>query len=202
MTAIFSSGAYARGMLVVCLLVMFCIGCASAQIGRERKPWYQWGFHNVSDRVLSEVHAEYHFEGVRDRPSAGWARPGGGGVFGPGLDPIPPRVTVRWRMVQPWDPENPQLPQNRLGPVQEQELEVTSRISDLKAFSGTIWFIYLGPDQGWTVVPLTFAERREQAIRAARGELGQRDPTVPTPDKYLPATRPATQPADDPKEWE
>lgn len=49
------------------------------------------------------------------------------------------------------------------------------------------------------VVPLTFAEWREQAIRAARGELGQRDPTVPIPDKYLPATRPATLSADDPE---
>ena len=162
-------------------------GCAWGTVpGHVREPMYNWGFYNPSQEVLQEVKATYQVGDVRDTPGAGWLRQGSSGRHGPGLEPIPPMVTVSWKTP---DDQRHQI-----------ALEVASQIPDLEQFSGTIYFVYLGPDHGWKVVPLTAQEQHEQAIRARQGTLGQRNPLVPTPDKYLPSTGPTTQPVDDAEE--
>jgi hypothetical protein len=160
---------------IVCLILS---GCASDSVTVQRtKPYYSWGFYNPTLEVLDEVHAVYHSDGRQDTPGAGWLGPDRGAGYGPGLYPIPETVTLSWISAD--------------GQRHEAVMDVGASVPHADTFSGRIYLVYLGREHGWKVVPLTAQELDDQAIRAARGTLGQRNPLVPTPDKYLPATRPA-----------
>ena len=104
---------------------------------------YAIGFANATAEELSRVGATWTANGKTLRESAGILVPTGYKEFNEEPDPIPGRAEVSWRTPD--------------GRDHQQQVEVASRIPNLAAFSGTIFFKIT--DGGVQLVPLTNAER-------------------------------------------
>jgi hypothetical protein len=153
---LFAPSRLSRLPLWAVLLVPLVCGCAAFGRGpHPRNPEYSDGFYNATGQELTGVHITWVADGVPYRVGAGILGPGGTGKvshFAP--DPIPPRVTVWWRTAD--------------GEEHSRELEVASRVPDLKTFTGTIWFKFTAEAAGGVeVVPMSEDDKLER-IRQKR----------------------------------
>ena len=143
------------GML---LLPLLC-GCTAFGGGPgPRVPEYSLGFYNATGRELTGVHVTWVADGVPYRVGAGILIPTAKAVSHFAPDPIPPRVTVWWRTPDGEDGED--------GEGHSREVEVASKVPDLRSFTGTVWFKFTA--DGVEVVPMSEAEKLERAKQRRR----------------------------------
>lgn len=144
--------------IISCLLTLLVGGCTDVSIARPdapqepptRSPEYDFGFYNLSGKIIRGVDLDCTLNGLPYHNGAGVLSPdltgrGTGAISAFGPDPIPKSVTLKWQTAD--------------GKKHQREIEVASKIKDLKTFSGVIYFEFTGQgDNDVKVVAFTHAQ--------------------------------------------
>ena len=130
----------------VALLVLTC-GCSAFGGPHARDPEYSAGFYNATAHELTGVHITWEANHVPYRMGTGILIPRAEKESHSGPDPIPPKVTVHWTTDD--------------GKEHTLDVEVASKVADLKGFTGTIWFKFT-PAGGVEVIPMSEAEKEDR----------------------------------------
>ena len=130
-------------------LLALAVGCAIAgDRSHARSPEYAYGFYNATGAKIRNVALRYAADGVPHNIEVGLLGSDTGAEWSSAPDPIAKTGTVSWCTLD--------------GQDRKQEVEVSSRVKDLKGFTGIIW-LKINKDGGVEVIPMTYSEQDRRA---------------------------------------
>ena len=119
-------------------------GCALGGGYNARSPEYTYGFYNASGAEIDSAALKYAGEGVPYNIDVGVLASGSRKQWSSAPDPIAAKGTVVWQTAD--------------GKEHRQDVEVASKVKDLKHFTGIIWLKFT-KDGGVEVIPMTYDEQ-------------------------------------------